>query len=74
MERNVKVVDDLFGNKVVVIQDIRFKGKRIVKWSDVETYLKQYIGEAHIIKSTNELVYIGADLPYEYTHSNYTLY
>lgn len=25
MERNVKVVDDLFGNKVVVIQDIRFK-------------------------------------------------
>lgn len=67
MERNVKVVDDLFGNKVVVIQDIRFKGKRIVKWSDVETYLKQYIGEAHIIKSTNELVYIGADLPDEYT-------
>ena len=72
MERNVKVVDDLFGNKVVVIQDIRFKGKRMVKWSDVETYLKQYIGEAHIIKSTNELVYIGADLPDEYTHSNYT--
>lgn len=31
MERNVKVVDDLFGNKVVVIQDIRFKGKRMVK-------------------------------------------
>lgn len=25
MERNVKVVDDLFGKKVVVIQDIRFK-------------------------------------------------
>lgn len=72
MERNVKVVDDLHGNKVVVIQDIRFKGKRTVKWSDVETYLKQYIGQAHIIKSTNDLVYIGADLPDEYTHSNYT--
>ena len=72
MEQNVKIVDDLVGNKVVVIQDIRFKGKRTIKWSDVEKYLKQYVGEAHIIKSTNDLVYIGADLPDEYTHSNYT--
>ena len=72
MERNVEVVKDLLGNKVVVIQDIRFKGKRAVRWSDVEKYLKQYVGEAHIIKSTNDLVYIGADLPDEYTHSNYT--
>lgn len=72
MEQNVKIVDDLVGNKIVVIQDIRFKGKRTIKWSDVEKYLKQYVGEAHIIKSTNDLVYIGADLPDEYTHSNYT--
>ena len=72
MERNVEVVKDLLGNKVVVIQDIRFKGKRAVRWSDVEKYLKQYVGEAHLIKSTNDLVYIGADLPDEYTHSNYT--
>lgn len=43
MERNVAVVKDLLGNKVVVIQDIRFKGKRAVRWSDVEKYLKLYL-------------------------------
>ena len=30
------------------------------------------IVEAHIIKSTKDMVYIGADLPEEYAHSNYT--
>ena len=72
MERKVNVVEDLDGNKIVVIHDIRFKGKRSVEWTDVEQYLKQYVGEAHIIKSTNDMVYIGSDLPDEYTHSNYT--
>ena len=72
MEKKVNVVEDLDGNKIVVIHDIRFKGKRSVEWTDVEQYLKQYVGEAHIIKSTNDMVYIGSDLPDEYTHSNYT--
>jgi len=72
MERKVDVVEDLEGNKIVVIHDIRFKGKQSIEWSDVEEYLKQYVGEAHIIESTNDMVYIGADLPDEYTHSNYT--
>lgn len=72
MERKVNVVEDLDGNKIVVIHDIRFKGKQSIEWSDVEEYLKQYIGEYHIIKSTNDMVYIGVDLPDEYTHSNYT--
>ena len=72
MQRKVNVLEDLDGNKIVVIHDIRFKGKRSVEWTDVEQYLKQYVGEAHIIKSTNDMVYIGSDLPDEYTHSNYT--
>ena len=72
MERNVKVVDAVSGSKIVVIQDIRFKGKQAIKWPEVEKYLKQYVGEAHIIRSTNDMVYIGAELPDEYTHSNYT--
>lgn len=72
MQRKVNVVEDLDGNKIVVIHDIRFKGKRTIEWSDVELYLKQYVGEAHIIKSTNDMVYIGSDLPDEYAHSNYT--
>ena len=72
MDRKVSVVEDLDGNKVVMIHDIRFKGKRSVEWDDVEKYLKQYVGEAHIISSTRDMVYIGTDLPEEYAHSNYT--
>ena len=72
MQRKVNVIEDLDGNKIVVIHDIRFKGRQAIEWSDVEKYLKQYVGEAHIIESTNDLVYIGVDLPEEYAHSNYT--
>ena len=72
MQRNVSVVEDLNGNKIVFIHDVRFKGRQAIEWEDVEMYLKQYVGEANIIKSTNDMVYIGADLPEEYAHSNYT--
>ena len=72
MERKVNVLEDLERNKVVVIHDIRFKGRQAIEWKDVEKYLKQYVGEAHLIESTKDMVYIGADLPEEYAHSNYT--
>ena len=72
MERKVNVVEDLDGNKIVIIHDIRFKGRQSIEWSDVEEYLKQYVGEAYVIESTNDMVYIGTDLPEEYAHSNYT--
>lgn len=72
MERKVDVVEDLDGNKIVFIHDIRFKGKRSVEWKDVESYLKQYVGEVYTIEDTKDMVYIGADLPDEYAHSNYT--
>ena len=65
MQRNVSVVEDLNGNKIVFIHDVRFKGRQAIEWEDVELYLKQYVGEARIIKSTNDMVYIGADLPEE---------
>ena len=72
MQRKVNVVEDLDGNKIVVIHDIQFKGRQSIEWADVESYLKQYVGEVHIIESTSDMVYIGADLPEEYAHSNYT--
>ena len=72
MDRKVNVVEDLDGNKIVVIHDIRFKGRQSIEWLDVEKYLKQYVGEVYIIESTKDMVYIGADLPEEYAHSNYT--
>ena len=58
MQRNVSVVEDLNGNKIVFIHDVRFKGRQAIEWEDVEMYLKQYVGEARIIKSTNDMVYI----------------
>ncbi len=73
MQRKVNVVEDLDGNKIVIIHDIIFKGKRSVEWDDVEAYLKQFVGEEYIIAETEDLIYIGADLPDEYTHSNYTM-
>ena len=50
MERKVNVVEDLDGNKIVFIHDIRFKGKRSVEWDDVEAYLRQFVGEMYYTK------------------------
>ena len=70
--RNVSVIKDALGHNVVTINDIIFRGKRGIKWIDVEEYLRQYVGEFYTIAETNEVVYIGTDLPDEYAHSEYT--
>lgn len=72
MDRNVNIITDIDGTKIVLIHDIVFKGKRHVDWKDVEQYLRQYVGEFYTIADTEETVYIGSDLPDEYVHSNYT--
>ena len=36
MERNISVIKDVNGNQIVVINDIRFKGKRNIDWDEVE--------------------------------------
>ena len=72
MKRKVNVIEDLDGKKTVFIHDILFKGKRAVKWDEVEKYLRQYLGDICTIDDSNEVIYIGADLPDEYAHSNYT--
>ena len=70
--KNVSIVKDLNGNNIVIINDIVFKGKKSISWKDVEKYLMRYVGELYTIAATNEVVYIGADLPDEYAHSEYT--
>lgn len=72
MDRNVNIITNLDGNRIAVINDIIFKGKRNVDWNDVEQYLRKYVGEFYEIADTNEIVYIGSDLPDEYANSNYT--
>lgn len=44
MDRKVNIVEDLDGKKIVMIHDIRFKGKRKIDWEEVEVYLKEYVG------------------------------
>ena len=56
MQRKVNVVEDLDGNKIVVIHDTIFKGKRTMEWTDVEEYLKRFVGEEHIIEDTGDVV------------------
>ena len=56
----------------MVINDIRFKGKRSINWKEVREYLKKYIGDFYEVASTGDIIYIGSDLPNEYSGSKYT--
>jgi len=70
--RNVSVIKDVDGNSIVMINDILFKGKRSLNWDDVEQYLKDYVGEFYSIAEDKEIVFIGTNLPGEYSGSVYT--
>ncbi len=71
-KRNVSVIHDIDGNNIVVINDIRFKGKRSIDWKEVRAYLKEYVGDFYKVASTGDVIYIGSDLPSEYSGSKYT--
>ena len=44
MRKNISVIKDEKGKKIVVINDIRFKGKEREEWKIIEEYLQKYIG------------------------------
>ena len=44
--RNVNIITDADDEKLVLINDIRFKGKRQIDWNDVKQYLEGYAGHA----------------------------
>ena len=71
-QRNVSIIQDIDGNNIVVINDIRFKGKRSINWREVRAYLKEYVGDFYMVASTGDVIYIGSDLPSEYSGSVYT--
>ena len=72
MEKNVEIAVDRNGKKYVRINEILFKGKRSVDWDAVKSYLRSYVGELIEISDTGDSIYIGPDLPDEYTGSRYT--
>ena len=67
--RNVNIITDAEGKKLVLINDIRFKGKRQIDWDDIKQYLKGYVGNYYKIEENAERIYIGNELPEEYTES-----
>ena len=72
LERNVEIVTGSDKKKIVRIHDIRFQGKRSIDWRQVREYLKDYVGAAYEIAETKDIIYIGSDLPDEYSGSRYT--
>lgn len=61
-ENIIDIITDEDGRKIVVITDIRFKGKRNIDWEDVENYLKEYVGKCYEDVETADQVFIGNDL------------
>ena len=43
--RKINIILDADGNRLVLINDIVFKGKRNINWDEVKTYLEQYVGD-----------------------------
>ena len=72
LERNIEMVTDSEKKKIVRIHNIMFKGKRSIDWGQVREYLKDYVGATHEIAETRDIIYIGSDLPDEYSASRYT--
>lgn len=70
--RNVNIITDVDGNKIVLINDIRFKGKQHIAWDSVKTYLEGYIGDYYEISESAERIYIGKTLSEEFAYSEYT--
>ena len=72
MKQIIEKIKDIDGKYTVFINDIKFKGKRSINWKSVKNYLKSYVGKFYEIAESKEIIYIGSDLPEEYTGSNYT--
>ena len=70
LNRNVNIISDVDGRKIVLINDKKFKGLSKADWSEVEEYLKQYIGDYYEITAYSEKIFIDVDFPDEYSNSN----
>lgn len=69
MHRNVHIITDSNDKKLVLINNICFKGKKREDWKEVENYLKRYMGEFYEIAETSEKIFISNNFPDEYVGS-----
>lgn len=68
----MEMILDESDNKVVMISDIIFTNKQNIDWNEVESYLKQYIGEIVVMAESRDVIYLGRNFPDEFTRSKYT--
>lgn len=67
--RRIEIIVDANGNKVVYINNIRFKGKKREEWKEVEACLKEYVGKFYEILEYSDKIYIDSDFPDEFSNS-----
>lgn len=68
-KKDNKIIMDPDGRKIVLVNEIRFKGKRKINWKEVKEYLTRYIGNCYEIELAAEKIYIGNEFPEEFTES-----
>ncbi|MCD7746678.1 MAG: hypothetical protein LUI13_15595 [Lachnospiraceae bacterium] len=68
-DRNVSIIEEEDGKKLVLINDKCFKGMDKKDWKDVEIYLARYVGKCYKIAETSDIVYIDRDFPDEFANS-----
>lgn len=61
----LNIIYDCDGNPIIVINDIRFKGKRHINWNEVERYVSEFVGNSYEVFETADIIYIGKDFPNE---------
>ena len=67
--RNVTIITDADGNKIALINDIRFKWKQNINWDEIKTYLKGYAGDFYEISENAEEIFIGNEFTDEFSNS-----
>ena len=60
------------GKQVVWIENSGLTAKQLANHMAVADYIAEHIGDVYTIIESGQKVYIGEDLPSEYTHSKYT--
>lgn len=50
----ISIVRDADGKNIVIINDIRFRGKRKMSWKEVEEFLKEYVKTYYEIEAYSE--------------------
>lgn len=68
-ERNVTIIADADGRKIVLINDKKFKGADKKDWKEIEEYLSIYVGKYYEIAELSEKIYIDKDMPDEFANS-----